>query len=124
MLPLRHKATRKGLLRQGGAALLLFLFLSDIGFHALTALFAAPEATPSSVLLAGAGGPWDPEGHSGCGIPGHGDSPFHHHHFPAILKSAAFVMAVVVSPLTQPASLTTTVSVTQTRSPIRAPPSS
>jgi hypothetical protein len=64
------------------AALLLFLFVQDIGFHIAVAFFIPPEGPAQAVLLGGHGFP-DTDGY---GIPDDDDqTPFHHHHYPAVV---------------------------------------
>ena len=66
------------------AAFLLFLFVQDIGFHIAESFFAPGENT------AEAGFRSDPGflDRDGCGIPDHDATPFHHHHFPAVVSEA------------------------------------
>jgi hypothetical protein len=73
------------------AAFLLFLFVQDIGFHIAEAFLTPTEGLATTVLLGGHGNT-DPDG---CGIPGHENTPFHHHHYPAVVTQAPLRVPLV-----------------------------
>ena len=80
-------------LQRGLAVCLLFVFLTDLGFHFAESFFTPPESPATPVLLAGHGNTdLDP----GCGIPGHSGTRFHHHHFPAVVSQAAPPVPLIV----------------------------
>ncbi|HWP85021.1 MAG TPA: hypothetical protein VNN17_07520 [Terriglobia bacterium] len=62
---------------------MLCLMASDFGFHALEPFLLFPEAAAGAALLRN-------EGHreplDGCGIPGHENTPFHHHHLLTLVE--------------------------------------
>lgn len=66
------------------AAFLLFLFVQDIGFHIAESFFVSPENLAQAGFRGGQGFP----DRDGCGIPDHDATPFHHHHFPAVVTDA------------------------------------
>lgn len=84
--------TRPGLQRWL-AAFLLFLFVQDIGFHfAASLLEHSGDSTSAAFRPAnGAPQPLDPDG---CGIPEHADTPFHHHHFPAVVTQPSLALTL------------------------------
>jgi hypothetical protein len=73
------------------AAFLLFLFVQDIGFHIAEAFLTPTEGLATTVLRGGQGNT-DPDG---CGIPGHENTPFHHHHYPAVVSQAPVPVPLV-----------------------------
>lgn len=81
-----RRRMRRPPLQRGLAACLLFVFVTDLAFHFAESFFVAPEGPATPVVLAGHGNT-DPD--PGCGIPGHSDTRFHHHHFPAVISQAA-----------------------------------
>src|SRR5437016_5028629 len=67
------------------AGLLLFLLVSDLGYHFVEGFLEPPENAAVIALRFGLGNS-EPAG--GCGIPDHDGTPFHHHHFPAVVSQA------------------------------------
>jgi len=84
---------RRPPLQRGLAAFLLFLSVSDLGYHFAESFFALPPGPATPVLLAGLG---SSERGGGCGIPDHDGTPFHHHHFPAVVSQAAPPVPLIV----------------------------
>lgn len=79
-------------LQRSLAALLLFLFVQDIGFHIAESFFLPSEGSTHTAVLGGHGFP-DTDG---CGIPDHDDgTPFHHHHFPAVVSAPPLPIALI-----------------------------
>ena len=72
------------------ASVLLFLFVSDIGFHVAESLMSVAEGPAATELRSSYHNP-EP---GGCGIPGHSGTPFHHHHFPGVINQASFALAL------------------------------
>jgi hypothetical protein len=67
------------------ASFLLLLFVSDLGLHVAEALGTSPERSRE----AGWHVNHEPAAHSDCGIPGHSNTPFHHHHYPAVVSDSS-----------------------------------
>jgi hypothetical protein len=85
----RHCSSKR--LQRLLAGLLLFLFVQDIGFHIAESFFTPPEGSARPILLGGRGFA-DPDG---CGIPDHSETPFHHHHFPAVVTEAPLPVPLI-----------------------------
>src|SRR5260221_3436012 len=96
-------STRSRFFRQYIATLLLLFFAWDIvldslpPIHVIRDLSGGPTVSISSP---GTGNPADD--HPDCGLPDHGCALTHHHHFPALLRSARF--SIVVAAISQPKS--------------------
>lgn len=122
MRSLRRFATRRGLFRRCSASFLLFLFVTDIGSHLAFSLLASPEPEGSVLLLSGDGHFGNPEEPSGCGIPGHSGTPFHHHHFPAIVTQAHLALRLTTLESAPGTSVVEAVHTSLVSSQVRAPP--
>jgi hypothetical protein len=90
---MRRIANPHGPLQRSAAALLLVLFVADVGFHLASSFFAGgSQEVISTRIRSGSGHPASPEPHDpGCGIPGHSGT-FHHHHFPAVITQSGQVV--------------------------------
>jgi len=120
---LRRLMTPRGSLRRLPAALLLLVFVADVGFHLASSLLAGPEEIVSTQVRSGSGHQANPEQHDpGCGIPGHSGTPFHHHHFPAVIAHSSLLVPQVglasVSAVLPPEA----VHISLLSTPVRAPP--
>jgi len=100
------------------AGFLLFLFVSDIGFHIAESLLAVVEGRAATELRSGQGYP-EPDG---CGIPGHSDTPFHHHHFPGVVSQASFGLVLTALARVSGISAPETVHISLVTALGRAPP--
>ncbi|MBI4478629.1 MAG: hypothetical protein HY651_01265 [Acidobacteria bacterium] len=78
---LEHKALRRWL-----AAFLVFLVVSDLGYHLAESFLNSPDSPAGALVTAYNGIPEPPDG---CGIPGHDATPFHHHHFPTLVSQTS-----------------------------------
>ena len=116
-------ANRSKLFRQRLAALLLLMFVWDMGLHLAATSHPVHDSGTSIGTLSEDGGAGTPDGHSNCKIPGHGCASYHHHHFPAFLSSVSFTVprAVMNRPDWIPAPATVQTSFAARL--IRAPPS-
>jgi hypothetical protein len=87
-----ENSSRRSGLQRWLAAFLLFLFLQDIGFHLAESLLEGHDDSTLAAFRASSGAPLplDPDG---CGIPEHDDTPFHHHHFPAVVTQPSLALA-------------------------------
>jgi hypothetical protein len=81
------RLTRRLLSRRRLACVLLFLVVSDIGFHVAESFLSIAEESPIIAFRAGHGNL-----ESGCGIPDHDGTPFHHHHFPGFISQSSFAL--------------------------------
>lgn len=93
--PLARFLKQRVQLRSWAASGLLFLFVSDLGYHLLAPLLASPNAQTETWLLPGQGHAGSSESDPGCGIPDHSGTPFHHHHFPAVVTQAVFPVPLI-----------------------------
>jgi len=84
MIRLVHRRKINGKLFQRAVGVwLVFLILSDIGFHIAEPFFEPPENPAGALFLAGH---LNPDSPGGCGIPDHFGNPFHHHHYPGVIS--------------------------------------
>jgi hypothetical protein len=120
---LRRFMTLRGPLRQWSAALLLLVFVTDVGFHLASSLLAGPEEIVSTQIRSGPGHRANPEQHDpGCGIPGHSGTPFHHHHFPAVIPQSSVVVPQVSLAWVLAVLPPEAVHISLFSTPVRAPP--
>lgn len=73
-------------LQRSLALFLIFLMVFDLGLH-LVDPYSRSSEDSAGILLRTRG--TDPEPFGGCGIPGHDGTPFHHHHFLALVSQTA-----------------------------------
>ena len=70
-------------LNRCAAVFLLALLAGDLTYHFVLPLLSSPSSSnDASLILPRGPAVFDPDG---CGIPGHSNSPFHHHHYPAVV---------------------------------------
>jgi hypothetical protein len=78
------------------ALALLFIFVWDIGFELLAPLHFDQETSSASVSVE----PSEMEHHPDCGFPDHECALSHHHHFPALVSAAHWIiLSVATEPL-------------------------
>ena len=115
--PIRRKGSE--CLRKTCAFLMALVFVWDIGFHLLAPLHAISNGSESISSFAGESNT-DPD--PDCGIPGHGCALSHHHHFPALVSTAQFVISAVACRRPVGASTISAIYVPREHRQIRAPP--
>ncbi len=77
-------------LRRTAATILLVLFVSDLGLHLALSLRDREAPSAAYQFQPQRSSPGERDDPSRCGIPGHGNEPFHHHHFPSVLTQFGF----------------------------------